>query len=115
MLRRIFDYIINSNCPIVNQERPCPTLLPIRPVRESGEVDIEKVKLESTVAYTVFGRPISSLYHDFDNFGPPSEDKTIWEKYLIMLTELFRSGKIKPNNARETGTIDDIPTGFETQ
>ncbi|RYO89276.1 hypothetical protein DL766_000913 [Monosporascus sp. MC13-8B] len=91
------------------------TLLPVGPVRESGEVDIEKVKLESTLAYTVFGRPISSLYDDFDNFTPTSEDKAIWEKYLVMLPELLRSGKIKPNNVREMGTIDDIPAGFEAQ
>ncbi|RYP87639.1 hypothetical protein DL769_000462 [Monosporascus sp. CRB-8-3] len=91
------------------------TLLPVGPVRESGEVDIEKVKLESTVAYTVFGQPISSLYHDFDNFGPTSEDKAIWEKYLIVLPELLRSGKIKPNNVREMGSMDDIPAGFEAQ
>ncbi|RYP22107.1 hypothetical protein DL765_001866 [Monosporascus sp. GIB2] len=91
------------------------TLLPVRPVRESGEVGIEKIKLESTVAYAVFGRPVSSLCHDFDNFGPSSEDKTIWEKYLIMLPERLRSGKIQPNNVREMGITDDIPAGFEAQ
>ncbi|KAI2611463.1 zinc-binding dehydrogenase [Hypoxylon fragiforme] len=90
------------------------TLLAVKELREKIKAEKPKVKLESTIAYTVFGRPID--YGDFDNWGGPTpSDKAFWEKYLAILPELLSSGTIKPNRVREFGTIEDILTGFKEQ
>ncbi|KAL7624708.1 hypothetical protein AAE478_006279 [Parahypoxylon ruwenzoriense] len=90
-------------------------LLPVGSLRKhlaaSGNT---KIKLESTIAYTVFGRPLK--YGTFDNCGKATPaDKAQWEKYLSLLPELLSSGKIKPNPIREFGGIEDIPAGFREQ
>lgn len=90
------------------------TLLPIGHIRDWGEIQDSKVRLESTVVYTVFERPLK--YKAFENCGSATpEDKAVWEKYLSMLPELLSSGKIKPNPVRERGGIDDILSGFKDQ
>lgn len=88
------------------------TTLPVDKIRE--KIENKKIKLESTIVYTVFGRPIK--YGTFDNCGEPTpQDKALWEKYLTMLPELLSSGKIRPNKVRELGGFDSILTGFQEQ
>lgn len=71
-----------------------------------------KVRVESTIAYTVFGRPIK--YGEFDNHGGETPaDKAFWEKYLALLPEYLESGRVKPNKVKEFGGLEDIPKGFE--
>ncbi|KAK7992676.1 zinc-binding dehydrogenase [Apiospora saccharicola] len=71
-----------------------------------------KVRIESTIAYTVFGRPIK--YGEFDNHGGETPaDKAFWEKYLALLPEYLESGRVKPNKVKEFGGLEDIPKGFE--
>lgn len=93
------------------------TLLPVGHLRDSpgGEFDgSEKVRLESTIVYTVFERPLK--YKAFDNCGQATpQDKAVWEKYLRLLPELLSSGKIKPNRVSEKGGIADILVGFKEQ
>ncbi|KAK8068864.1 GroES-like protein [Apiospora phragmitis] len=60
-----------------------------------------KVRVESTIAYSVFGRPLK--YGAFDNYG----GETPADKYL-------ETGRIKPNRVKEFGGLEDIPKGFET-
>ncbi|KAI2615738.1 zinc-binding dehydrogenase [Hypomontagnella submonticulosa] len=88
------------------------TILPVNEVRD--KIENKKVKLESTIVYTVFERPLK--YGTFDNCGDATpQDKALWEKYLSMLPDLLSSGKIKPNRVRELGGINDILAGFEEQ
>jgi NADPH:quinone reductase-like Zn-dependent oxidoreductase len=92
------------------------TLLSVYDIRKSEEVENPKAKLESTIVYTVFERPIK--YGTFDNCGadkPTPEDKATWEKYLSSLPEWLRSGKIKANKVREYGGLDDVVKGFQDQ
>ncbi|KEF61760.1 uncharacterized protein A1O9_03330 [Exophiala aquamarina CBS 119918] len=90
------------------------TLLPVGHLRDSGEFDNSKVRLESTIVYTVFERPLK--YKAFDNCGPATpQDKAVWEKYLGLLPELLSSAKIKPNPVSEKGGIGNILTGFKEQ
>ncbi|CAJ2510832.1 Uu.00g064570.m01.CDS01 [Anthostomella pinea] len=89
------------------------TLLPVGgDVRD--KIENKKVRLESTIAYTVFGRPLD---YPFDNCGngPTPEDKALWEKYLAMLPDLLSSGRLKPNRVRELGGIETISDGFREQ
>lgn len=73
-----------------------------------------RVKIESTLAYTVFGRALGET--GFDNTGPARpEDKEFWEKYIRLLPDLLSSGKIKPNIAKELGGLESIPEGFKLQ
>ncbi|KAF2962769.1 hypothetical protein GQX73_g10800 [Xylaria multiplex] len=75
-----------------------------------------KVKVESTIVYTVFGDPIDLGDVPFDNWGGPTpEDRSFWEKYLSLLPEYVDSGKIKPNLSRELGGLEAISEGFELQ
>lgn len=91
------------------------SLLPVGPVRESGEVDEDKVKLESMCAYSAFGRPFPG-YDKFDNHdGPTPDHKALWDKYIALLPELLRCEKIRPSPVRFCGTIDNVPAGFEEQ
>ncbi|KAI3325195.1 zinc-binding dehydrogenase [Xylariaceae sp. AK1471] len=86
--------------------------------RKSAELpaDLAKVKVESTIVYTVFGNPIDLGGSSFDNYGGPTpEDKNFWEKYLSLLPEYVGSGKIKPNPSKELGGLDAIAEGFELQ
>ena len=86
------------------------TLLPT----DKSEIENSKVHVSSTIVYTVFERTIK--YGAFDNCGAPTpDDKAVWEKYLSMLPELLSSNKIKPNKAKDFGTIDDILKGFKEQ
>lgn len=73
-----------------------------------------RVKVESTLAYTVFGRALGNT--GFDNTGDARpEDKAFWEKYIALLPELLKSKKIKPNPVKELGGLEDIPKGFQLQ
>ncbi|KAI0112281.1 zinc-binding dehydrogenase [Hypoxylon sp. NC0597] len=87
-------------------------ILPVNEVRD--KIDNKKIRLESTIVYTVFERPLK--YGAFDNCREATpHDKALWEKYLALLPELLSSGKIKPNRVRELGGITDILTGFKEQ
>ncbi|KAI1097831.1 zinc-binding dehydrogenase [Jackrogersella minutella] len=88
------------------------TILPINEFR--NKVRNSKIKLESTIVYTVFERSLN--YGTFDNCGGTTpQDKALWEKYLFALPGLLSSSKLKPNRVRELGGIDDILSGFEEQ
>ncbi len=84
------------------------TLLPTKAKFENS-----KVKVESTIVYTVFGREL--FYGAFDNCGAPKpEDKAIWVKYLGMLPELLSSKKIKANRVKDMeGGLEKIKEGFK--
>ncbi|KAK7975395.1 hypothetical protein PG989_013858 [Apiospora arundinis] len=83
--------------------------------RKTAELPEElqsKVRVESTIAYSVFGRPLK--YGDFDNYGGETPaDKAFWEKYLALLPEYLESGRVKPNKVKEFGGLEDIQKGFE--
>ena len=83
--------------------------------RKTAELPEElqnRVRVESTIAYTVFGRPLR--YGDFDNHGGETPaDKAFWEKYLALLPGYLESGRVKPNKPKEIGGLEDIPKGFE--
>ncbi|KZL64068.1 zinc-binding dehydrogenase, partial [Colletotrichum incanum] len=83
--------------------------------RKADEVGApEGVKVESTLAYTVFGRKLT--YGAFDNIdGAKPEDKKFWEKYLKLLPKWLEDGSIKPNPPKEFGGLKDIPKGFDLQ
>ncbi|OHW99379.1 zinc-binding dehydrogenase [Colletotrichum incanum] len=83
--------------------------------RKADEVGApEGVKVESTLAYTVFGRKLT--YGAFDNIdGAKPEDKKFWEKYLKLLPKWLEDGSIKPNPPKEFGGLEDIPKGFDLQ
>lgn len=70
-----------------------------------------KARLEVTLAYTVFGRPLD-LPPPWNLAGAP-EDRAFWEKYLVQLHDLLAQGKLVPNKARVFGGLDDIPAGFK--
>ncbi|KAH6640051.1 zinc-binding dehydrogenase [Truncatella angustata] len=91
-------------------------VLTILPRKNSEYPDISsKVKIESTIVYTVFERPLS--YGAFDNcgHGPTPEDKAFWEKYLSQLPEWLEKGAIKPNRVKELGGLESILDGFKLQ
>lgn len=91
------------------------TLLPIGRVRDAVQEVNKKAKIESTIVYTVFERPLP-YKGVFDNCGDRTpEDKAVWEKYLSQLPEMLTSGKVKPNRVREVGGINDILGGFKEQ
>ncbi|KAF9873396.1 zinc-binding oxidoreductase [Colletotrichum karsti] len=83
--------------------------------RKADEVGAPSyVKVESTLAYTVFGKPLQ--YGPFDNLtGDRSGDKKFWEKYLQVLPKWLEEGYLKPNPQKEFGGLEDIPKGFELQ
>lgn len=87
------------------------TLLPT----DKKEIKNDKVKVESTIVYTVFRRELH--YGAFDNCGAPKpEDKALWVKYLGLLPDMLSSGKIKPNRITVLdGGLDGILAGFERQ
>lgn len=73
-----------------------------------------KVKIESTIVYTVFERALN--YGAFDNCGKETpEDKAFWEKYLSQLPEWLEKGVIKPNRVKELGGLEEILEGFKLQ
>lgn len=86
------------------------TLLPTK-----DEITNSKVKVESTIVYTVFNREVK--YGAFDNCGAPRpEDKALWVKYLGMLPDLLISKKIRANRVKlMDGGLDGIMRGFELQ
>jgi NADPH:quinone reductase-like Zn-dependent oxidoreductase len=85
-----------------------------RKTEELGPDANPKVKIQSTIVYSVFERALS--YGAFDNCGQATpQDKAFWRKYLSLLPEYLESGKIKPNPAKEFGGISDILTGFKHQ
>ena len=91
------------------------TLLPISDdVKSTIQSTNSKAKIESTIVYTVFQRPLP--YKAFDNCGEETpEDKALWEKYLQMIPGYLEKGSIKPNRVKPMGTIEDINTGFKLQ
>lgn len=90
------------------------TLLPVAKIRPEVASINKKVKIESTIVYTVFQRALK--YGAFDNCGSETpHDRAVWEKYLGLLPGYLSSGKIKPNRIRELGGLDDINTGFKEQ
>ncbi|RYP79290.1 hypothetical protein DL770_006737 [Monosporascus sp. CRB-9-2] len=120
-LEHAFDCIAEKGSPQQIAKALSPTkgghivtILPIVDIKDEVRQLNSKAKLESTIVYTVFERPLK--YGAFDNCGEATpEDKAIWEKYLAMLPDLLTKGKIKPNRVREMGGIEDILTGFKEQ
>lgn len=95
-------------------------LLPVRKLQDEIQAINSKVKLEGTIVYTVFQRPLSAhqpaLYGLFHYQGPETpEDKKFWERHLGLLPELLTKGGFKPNTVREFGGIGDILAGFKEQ
>ncbi|TGJ79050.1 hypothetical protein E0Z10_g9709 [Xylaria hypoxylon] len=77
---------------------------------------LTKVKVESTIVYTVFGDALNLGEDAFENWGGPTpQDRKLWEKYLSILPEYVKSGKIKPNPTKEIGGLEAILKGFELQ
>ncbi|KUI53673.1 Protein TOXD [Cytospora mali] len=121
-LQHAFDCISEKGTPQAISRAMSPTkgghivgILPLRNIQEEG-LENKKVRLESTIVYTVFERPLQ--YGAFNNCGrdkPTPEDKAVWEKYLSMLPGLLSSGKLKPNRVRERGGLQDILAGFKEQ
>ncbi|GAP90520.1 putative zinc-binding dehydrogenase [Rosellinia necatrix] len=76
-----------------------------------------KVRVESTIVYTVFGLPIDLSGSGFENWGGPTPtDREFWERYMAhILPGYLESGKIKPNPSRELGGLEAILEGFEMQ
>ncbi|KAI1120065.1 alcohol dehydrogenase, partial [Nemania abortiva] len=86
--------------------------------RKTSELPAElaKVKVESTIVYTVFGDPIDLGDSGFENWGGETPtDRAFWEKYEALLPDLLASGQIKPNPVKELGGLEDITHGFELQ
>ncbi|KAL0933799.1 zinc-binding oxidoreductase [Colletotrichum truncatum] len=83
--------------------------------RKADEVNAPSyVKVESTLAYTVFGKALQ--YGAFDNIdGDRSGDKKFWENYLQVVPKWLEEGYVKPNPPKEFGGLEDIPKGFELQ
>ncbi|KAK1975766.1 zinc-binding dehydrogenase [Colletotrichum cereale] len=116
-LRHVFDTIseVETTEAVVQAVSPrgghVVCILP----RKADEVGTpEGVRVESTLAYTVFGRAVK--YGAFDNIdGPKPEDKAFWEKYIRLLPRWLEDGSIKSNPPRELGGLEDIPKGFELQ
>ncbi|SPO06189.1 related to C.carbonum toxD gene [Cephalotrichum gorgonifer] len=70
-----------------------------------------KARAQSTIAYTVFGRPLK--YGAFDNCGGETPlDKAMWEKYLRLLPGLLSQGRVKPGRVKNMGTLHDILDGL---
>lgn len=86
------------------------TLLPTK-----DDIENDKVKVESTIVYTVFNKKFK--YGAFNNQGAPRpEDKAVWVKYLKLLPELLTSKTIKPNRVKLLdGGLDGIMKGFDLQ
>ncbi|KAJ2991736.1 hypothetical protein NUW58_g2411 [Xylaria curta] len=77
---------------------------------------LSKVKIESTLVYSVFEAPLNLPADSFDNcVGATPQDRKFFEKYLNILPEYAESGKIKPNPSRELGGLEAISEGFELQ
>jgi NADPH:quinone reductase-like Zn-dependent oxidoreductase len=118
-LQHAFDCVSEKETMIAVAKAISPTkgghVLCILP-RKNNELpaDLTKVKIESTVVYTVFEKPIGPRGGEFDNYGGPTpQDRAFWEKYLSMLPDYLESGKIKPNPSRELGGLEAIAEGFE--
>lgn len=121
-LQHAFDCISEKDTTLAVAKALSPTkgghILCILP-RKTSELPQElqkggKVKVESTIVYTVFGRAIE--YGTFDNCSKDDnrpQDKAHWEKILSELPEWLESGKIKPNRVKEAGGLDDVLTGFK--
>ncbi|KAI1822725.1 zinc-binding dehydrogenase [Xylaria intraflava] len=78
--------------------------------------DLYKVRIESTIVYTVFGHPVNLRGVGFQNWGGPTpRDRQFWEKYLGLLPEYVGSGKIQPNPSRELAGLGAIQEGFDLQ
>ncbi|RYO86590.1 hypothetical protein DL766_006303 [Monosporascus sp. MC13-8B] len=120
-LEYAFDCIVEKGSPQQIAKALSPTkgghivtILPVVDTKDEVRQLNSKAKLESTIVYTVFERPLR--YGAFENCGEATpEDKAIWEKYLAILPEILTKGKIKPNRVREMGGIEDILTGFREQ
>ncbi|KAI0975373.1 zinc-binding dehydrogenase [Xylaria arbuscula] len=120
-LQHAFDCISEKETTVAIADALSPTkgghIVCILP-RKSFELSEEftKVKVESTIVYTVFGDPLELGKAPFDNWGGPTpQDRKFWEKYLSVLPEYIESGKIKSNPAKVLGGLDAISEGFKLQ
>ncbi|KAI1289046.1 zinc-binding dehydrogenase [Xylaria venustula] len=120
-LQHAFDCISEKETTVAVAEALSPTkgghIVCILP-RKSSELPegSTKVKVESTIVYTVFGDPLELGKAPFDNWGGPTpQDRKFWEKYLSMLPQYIESGKIKSNPSRVLGGLDAISEGFTLQ
>jgi NADPH:quinone reductase-like Zn-dependent oxidoreductase len=99
----------------MSSHRPSHILVILpRSAKDLPEDLAARVRIESTLAYSVFGRPLGRT--GFQNTDPVDpEDKQWWEKYLGLLPGLLSSGKIKANPVRELRGLEAIPEGFALQ
>lgn len=119
-LRHAFDAIaeVETTREVIKAISPTKgghvvVILPRKNSEYPGE-EYSKVKIESTIVYTVFERTLN--YGAFNNCGKPTpEDKAFWEKYLSQLPEWLEKGTIKPNRVKELGGLNDIQEGFKLQ
>ncbi|KAH7014491.1 zinc-binding dehydrogenase [Microdochium trichocladiopsis] len=89
-------------------------LLPVKSAKANLEgTDVgRRVKIESTIAYSVFEKPLEG-YGSFDNQGGvTTEDRRFWEGQLKHLPEWLGSGKLKTNKVTILGGLEAIPEGF---
>ena len=120
-LEHAFDCIAEHGTPQAIAKSLAPTkgghivtLLPIGNVRPEVEKINSKAKIESTIVYTVFQRPLA--YKVFDNCGEETpQDKAVWEKYLDWLPQALGSKRLKPNRVKEMGGLEDLLKGFKEQ
>ncbi|KAH7133062.1 chaperonin 10-like protein [Dactylonectria estremocensis] len=70
------------------------------------------LKAESTIAFSVFGKPLG--WGVFDNEDGPIllDDKKLWEDMLQWLPLVLEKGGLKPNQVKEVGTLDDVQEAF---
>lgn len=90
-------------------------LLPTKKAKEAlqGSEVGEKVKIESTIAYTVFEKPIKG-FEAFDNQGGvTTEDRRFWEGQIQKVPEWLKSGQLKTNKVKILGGLDAIEEGFK--
>lgn len=114
-LKHAFDAISEkeTTSAIAGALAPGGHILCILPRKQEDIGSTLDVKVESTLVYTVFERPVP-YGAIFDNCGESTpKDKAVWEKYLTLLPGWLAEGNIKPNPVKELGGIEDIPKGFK--
>ncbi|KAJ1323655.1 NADPH:quinone reductase [Microdochium nivale] len=87
-------------------------LLPARGVELPADV-AGRVKVESTIAYSVFEKPLQGT-EAFDNQGgTTTEDRRFWEEHgLKKLPGWLESGAVKANPVKVLGGLEAVPEGF---
>ncbi|KXJ87935.1 zinc-binding dehydrogenase [Microdochium bolleyi] len=88
-------------------------LLPWRGAKLPEDV-AARVKVESTIAYTVFEKPLKGMEAFDYNGGVTTEDRRFWEEHgLKKLPGWLESGELKPNPVKILGGLEAVPEGFK--